>query len=187
MTDDFSIDDLRHGQRKAFESIYRKYYKDLYRFAFHYILCEEAEDIVQDVFIKFYENRKSLPNDLNTKSYLYSATKNRCLNFHRHLGIVDKNETRIIETLLSYESLYDDEMEQIYEDLEKCMSELSPQQRTILQLKAEGNDYNQIAKKLNITPGTVNTHVIRAYSYFRKKIIYFFCICLSMILIIRVF
>lgn len=187
MAEDVKIHNLRHGRDEAFEAIYRKYYKELFRFAFHYVLCDEAKDIVQDVFIKLYENKKYLLEDVNIRSYLYSATKNGCINFHRHLNIIDKSESRITETMLQCDECDTRENERMYQDLEKCMSELSPQQRIILELKVQGNDYKQIAEALNISQGTVNTHINRAYTYFRKKFFYFFLLLLYMIIIRRVF
>lgn len=176
MDEDIKIHNLQYGRDEAFEAIYRKYYKELYRFAFHYVLCDEAKDIVQDVFIKLYDNKNNRFEDMAIKTYLYSATKYGCVNFHRHLNIIDKSESRITETMLQCDECETRENEQKYEDLEKCLSELSPQQRVILELKAQGNDYKQIAETLNISQGTVNTHINRAYKYFRKKFFYFFLI-----------
>ncbi len=152
-----------------FEELYMTYFESLYRFAYHYVMCEEAKDIVQDVFIQFYENENKLPEDTNVLGYLLTATRNRCMNFLRHQDIVDKHEERLVETIISWNSECAEEHAELSKEIERCMSLLSTQQQQIIRLKSEGKAYREIAEKLNISEGTVNTHVARAYKIFRDN------------------
>lgn len=163
---------LKQGDKAEFETLYRLYYRDLYRFAYNYIMSRDAEDIVQEVYVKFYENRKNLPLDIDIKSYLYSSTKNSCLNFLRHLNVVDKSKTKLAEVILSYSDELSDEDNERYHKVKECLNKLSEQQQNILRLKAEGYDYKEIGEKLNISPVTVKTHVVRAYKFIRKSIFF---------------
>lgn len=152
-----------------FEELYMTYFESLYRFAYHYVMCEEAKDIVQDVFIQFYENGRSLPADTNVVGYLLTATRNRCMNFLRHKDIVDQHEERLVETIISWNTECADEHNELSNEIERCMSLLSAQQQQIIRMKSEGKSYREIAQQLNISEGTVNTHVARAYKIFREN------------------
>lgn len=80
-----------------FESVYREFYPDIYRFAFSYVKRKEvAEDIAQDIFLKFYFHA---PKDSrNIKSFLLKMTKNRCLD-------VLRKEKRVSEAQRQYETM----------------------------------------------------------------------------------
>ncbi len=155
--------------RYKFEELYMAYFESLYRFAYHYVMCEEAKDIVQDVFIQFYENSRNLPEDINILGYLLTATRNRCMNFLRHKDIVDKHEERLVEAIISWNAECTDEYSELSREIERCMSFLSVQQQQVIRLKSEGKSYKEIAEKLNISEGTVNTHIARAYKVFREN------------------
>ena len=153
----------------SFEEIYLKYYNMLYRFAYHYIMSDDAEDIVQDIFAKIYENMDDLPSNDKIKSYLYSATKNSCLNYLRKLKIIDNNKDKLIETIFHYSNEYLEDDEAIDIEVQSCISKLPKQQRVILKLKIEGKSYKEISEILQISQGTVNTHINRAYKYIKEN------------------
>ncbi|MDR1273186.1 MAG: RNA polymerase sigma-70 factor [Odoribacteraceae bacterium] len=173
--DTINVVDLQGSKREAFDRLYRLYFNSLYRFAYHFIMSPEAEDLVQEVFIKLYEKRMSLPENVSLKSYLYAATKNACINYLRHLGIHDKNKSKLVEAILFSAGHDYEEEEEVAGRVEACIAKLSTQQQLVLRLHAEGMSYQQIAEKLNVSVGTINTHVNRAYAYFRK----FFTLVLS--------
>lgn len=80
-----------------FETVYKEYYPDIYRFAFSYVKRKEvAEDITQDIFLKFYFHKTK--NDTNVKSFLLKATRNRCLDIIR-------KEKRTSEAQRQYEAM----------------------------------------------------------------------------------
>jgi RNA polymerase sigma-70 factor (ECF subfamily) len=166
--DTITAAELRTGKREVFDRLYRLHFNSLYRFAYHYIMSPEAEDLVQEIFVKLYEKRASIPLDTSLPSYLYTATKNSCVNHLRHLGIHDKNKNKLVEALLFSATRDHEEEEEIVARVNACISKLSTQQQLVLRLHANGMTYHQIAQKLNVTVGTVNTHVHRAYACFRK-------------------
>ena len=88
-------------QEKEFEHIFKCYYSDIYNFIYHYIMDgDDAEDLAQDVFICFFEKYKSLPEGINSKQYLLSIAKNRCISFLRHKNVIDRNNHKYFESLL---------------------------------------------------------------------------------------
>ncbi|MEG0796727.1 MAG: RNA polymerase sigma-70 factor [Odoribacter sp.] len=152
-----------------FEELYKIYFKSLYRFAYHYVMCEEAYDIVQEVFIHFYENGEKLPADTNIIGYLLTATRNRCMNFLRHKNIIDRHENRLVEAIISWNLESQEEDLALNSELQRCINLLTPQQQLIIRLKSEGKSYQEIADLMNINTGTVNTHIARAYKIFREN------------------
>ena len=156
----------------SFEEIYMKYYNGLYRFAYHYIMNDDAEDIVQDIFAKIYENMDKLPSQDKIKSYLYNATKNNCLNYLRRLKIIDRNEDKLIEAIFYYSKEYSYDAEIVDVEMQSCISKLPEKQKLILKLKIEGKSYKEISEILKITQGTVNTHINRAYKYIKDNFVF---------------
>ena len=63
-----------------------------------------AEDIVQDVFSKLWENIKSIYKISNIKSYLFTTVKNNCINYFKHRSIEDKNQDKVVEALIFSET-----------------------------------------------------------------------------------
>ncbi len=70
--------------KEKFEAIFRLHFEPLCRFAQHYVTdAQTAQDICQMVFIRLWEKRADIDPSLSIKSYLFTATKNRCLNYIR--------------------------------------------------------------------------------------------------------
>lgn len=93
-----NIQKIKNGDIDAFETLFRQYAKSLVRFAHSYVNdLGVAEDIVQNVFLLVWENRSNLKADSNLRAYLFTLTRNRCLNNKRHQKIEEKfsNESEI--------------------------------------------------------------------------------------------
>ena len=72
-----------------FEDIYLSYFSKMKHFAKEYvILDEDAENIVQDVFVELWENKEMLNMHMNLIAYLFTTIKNKCLNHLRHQLVV---------------------------------------------------------------------------------------------------
>ena len=88
-------------QHIDFEQIYLSYFSKMKRFAREYVLSDEdAENIVQDVFLDFWEKKELLPLPINILAYLFTSIKNRCIDFLRH-KIVQKeveNKNQSLQT-----------------------------------------------------------------------------------------
>ena len=75
---------LKKGNRLAFTMVYMEYHKRLYGFAFHYLGDRyQAEDAIQWLFLRLWENRQLLNEQMNLKSYLFTSLKNYVLNLLR--------------------------------------------------------------------------------------------------------
>jgi len=127
---------------------------------------EAAEEIVSDVFVKCWMNRKGLTDVQNMDTYLFVAVKNQSLNYlkkysHIHLvQIEDTNETKFVKTFNPQEEL---EKKELLFKMEQSIEALPQQCRIIFRLiKEDGIKYKEVAEILNISPRTVQTQLFRA-------------------------
>lgn len=156
-------------QQKEFEHLYMLYFNELYRFAYHYIMSDDAEDIVQEVFFKIYNNKSILSETSNPRAYLYKMVKNSSIDYLKHLNIQCVHQNGLMESLLNSID-YDEEFEQeLHGKISNWLQSLPEKQRAIIKLRLEGKDYNEISKIMNISVGTVNTHVNRAYKFIKNN------------------
>jgi RNA polymerase sigma-70 factor (ECF subfamily) len=152
---------------KAFESVFYSLNTPLIKFSMMYLHQKEvAEEIVSDVFVKCWVNRKSLGEVRNIDTYLFVAVKNQSLNHlkkysHIHLvQVEDTNEVRFVKPFTPQEAL---EKKELLFKMEQSIEELPQQCRIIFRLiKEEGIKYKEVAEILNISPRTVQTQLFRA-------------------------
>ena len=136
LTDDrLLFDKIRGGNAKAFEYAFRKFSPRLEAFAQKYTNdTNEAEDIVQDVFLKLWERRELLDN-ISLASFLFMMVRNSCLNYLKHRQIADSVQQRIPDTETA-ERLYAADFvpdpsslliqKELSDSIDKIMEELPP-------------------------------------------------------------
>lgn len=168
--------------KQDFEQFYLYYFPKLVRFAREYILSEEdAENIVQDVFLVLWQQRKLFDGLRNSQAYLFRLTKNKCIDFLRHkIMIAEKKESIQDAQKKEYEySLYsieqfDDSVfttENIDILLHNAIGSLPEKCKEIFLLsRFEGMNHQEIADKLNISTSTVNNQISFAMKKLKEKL-----------------
>lgn len=154
---------LRDGDHKAFEELFNRYHEKLYYFAIRYFRNQDdAEELVQDVFVKLWENRESLKEQLSFSGYLFTIGRNTI--FNRFRKRVNENAYR--EYLATYFDSYTTRTEDnlIYEDLKKLVDsvveELPPQRQLVYKMSRDkGMSYREIAEELGLSERTVEAHI----------------------------
>lgn len=166
----------------AFEDIYLSYFSKMKHFAKEYVISDEdAENIVQDVFMELWEKKEMLTMHLNLIAYLFTTIKNRCLNYLRHKTVVQEAATQLQEeyaiTLqMNLDSLdaFDQNLfteQDIEKVISKALDSLSEKCRKIfIMSKIEGKKQKQIAAELNISINTVETQMGIAYKKLRIEL-----------------
>jgi RNA polymerase sigma-70 factor, ECF subfamily len=156
----------------AFENLFRTYYTELGRFAMKYLRDKEtAEELVQDLFVDLWEKRHTLNITGSVKSYLYTATKNRSLNYLKsklaQLQQLGDDSSELAAHHSNTESLYDqNELEQI---IANGIEALPEKCRIIFQLSRHaGLSYAEIAQELNLSPKTVENQMGTALKKLRS-------------------
>ena len=160
--------------RSNFDKIYVTYYFRMYRFAKEYVLFDEdAENIVQDVFLLLWEKRDVLDIQVSLMSYLFSLVKNKCLDHIRHRLVVEEYQQEFKAKLSSLEALnYTLTSE---EDIERVLMEAInklPERCRVIFLKSrlEGKKNREIAEELNISASTVENQMTIALKKLRLEL-----------------
>ena len=164
---------LKEGNLHAFGKLFDRYGKRLYHFSMGYLKsAQNAEEIVQDVFLKIWTNREELSTQKSFESYMFTIAKNQILNTIRK----SKSE----QVYLNYAKLHpakdillDDELD--FNELEKAfkdaVEQLSPRRKEIYSLSKEQFLSNaDIAVKMNISIKTVENQTTSAISEIRKNL-----------------
>jgi RNA polymerase sigma-70 factor (ECF subfamily) len=166
------ISRIRRSEQKAFEELFKKYSQALIHFSTRFTGDNQAaENIVQDVFLRIWNNREKLNPGLNIKSYLYKAVKNQTLQYLRHSNIVAKSKNKISSNnpVKSPEDRLNDK--QLAVIIQDAIHELPPQCRMIFSMsKYDHLTYNEIAEIQNISIKTVETQMGRALKFLRKRL-----------------
>ena len=158
------------GDKQAFEIIYKRYYKRLHGFARAFIReFQIAEDIIQNVFLKIWENKETWNPDGKLRHYLFTAVRNESLNYKRHARIVQDsaNElSKVYEEKIDFDA--NEDQSDIILEIEKGINNLPPRCREIFLLnRKSGLTYTEIADYLGISINTVNTQMGRALETLR--------------------
>jgi RNA polymerase sigma-70 factor (ECF subfamily) len=170
-TDSLLLAELKRGSRDAFSFLFRKYYKDLILFGGTFLLDRNyCEDIVQNIFVRLWENRENITIEESLKSFLLKAVQNACIDELRHRQSVSEYE-KYIETFSDYDSM-DTENYILYSDmhaqLDNALKRLPEACRQAFVMnRFEGLKYKEIARQLNVSERTVEVRIGKAIGLLR--------------------
>ena len=157
-----------------FSGIFRQHEYRLYMLALKLTKSEHiAQDIIQDVFLKLWEQRKFIGNIGNMEAWLYRLTENKMIDFLRKAA-VDSRLRKIIWNNIQ-ESKDDAEeyvvVREYNEIIQRAINELPPQRKLIYQLNRDGGlNYQEIASELQLSRHTVKNQLFTAVQSIRKYI-----------------
>jgi len=166
---------LKEGNIVAFDSIYEQYCKRLYAFVIRYVKQEsDAEEIVQEVFIKIWENRGKIDVYSSFESYLFTITYNSAISLLRK-RVHEKKYLEHVKSLqevnVASELTDDLYFKELNSKLQSLLLELTPRQREIFLLsREEGLTHDEIAKKLGISANTVKNHIVSVLNFLKSNI-----------------
>jgi RNA polymerase sigma-70 factor (ECF subfamily) len=153
-----------------FERVFEENFSSLVRFALTIVDSQDtAEDIVQEVFIKIWENKKNTTFHKPLKGYLFISVKNACLN---HVKKAKRLSDKVDELVPEAFDLYDNDAIEdsernrlIFEAIEK----LSPKGKIVLKLICFNNfKYREVAEELEISVDTVKYHFTHSLKKLRE-------------------
>ena len=173
-----NISSLRKGEKKAYEEIYNEFFGVLYHLCLNYLHDEKvAEEIVQDTFMKLWEIRETLNDQINIRNFLYTITKNNCLNYLRNQKISMRHQENMkyLEMQFNYEALeklgnyiqFDELRSRIDEAISKLPSEAI---ETFRLSRFEELSYKEIADQQNISIKTVEARISKALRILRVEL-----------------
>jgi RNA polymerase sigma-70 factor (family 1) len=165
---------IRKGDVQQFESLFRSSYVSLVRYARTLIKDQDsAEEIVQDLFCRFWKDREKIRIESSLNGYLFRSVHNRCLHFIEHLRVVEKHAEEMSYQLqespespsdiLNYKEL----QAKIASILEKLPERCG---KIFCMNRFEGLKYNEIAEQLSVSIKTVEANMGKALKEFRKEL-----------------
>lgn len=160
------------GNRPAFTQLYSAHLGNLYRYIFLFTKSkEETEEILQEIFIKIWENREKLPEIDSMENYLFRFARNKLLDNIRHLQIRQRVLSEIKRTKDASETTTSDQCtyREYYRLVQQAIEKLPPKRKLIFRLNIEnGLSQDEIALQLNISKSVVQKQIYRASHFVRE-------------------
>jgi RNA polymerase sigma-70 factor (ECF subfamily) len=172
--DSFLVSKLKEDDVIAFNELYNRYHARIYRLALRFLPCaEDAEEIVQLVYVALWENRYKINENLPFDSYIFAIARHSVYKTLRkavyrqgYLEYLKQNHSDsafVTEDLVMF-----NELDTLVQDL---IAKLPPKRREIIRMhREEGLSYNEIAERLSVTNSTINTQLTKALNYIRQHI-----------------
>jgi len=165
------------SDRDAYEEVFRAMYAPLVRYAASITRSKaSARDLVQDVFVSLWESRRTLDPTQSLEAYLYRAVRNRAYNEYRNRRTRSDKERDIRDEPVGHLSAPPDpddavDAQTLQKNLEVWIAELPERQREALTLsRFQGLSHDDIAEAMDISPRTVNNHIVRALRSLRERV-----------------
>lgn len=163
--------EITFGDEAAFREVVFRYSPILMPFLINITKTRySAEEIMQEVFLKLWENRSTLKVD-NLGGWLHRVASNLAYNYLKRKAL----DHRLLSSLKSQSSNYISEIEQQIDSKEhqqlvyKAVEQLPNQQRKVYQLSLqEGKSRKEIADSMSISPNTVKNHQVKALKFIRN-------------------
>lgn len=167
-----TIGALKMNSKKEFDSFFKQYYTLFLSFACRYRLdVEEARDIVQDVFIAFWEQKENFSSVVAAKAFFYRSISNRCLNYLKHEDVKSRYAEHQIEAMQSEEFIQENIIrEEVSFIVRRKIKELTPREQEIILLSLQNKTNQEIADLLSLSVPTVKTHKMHAYARLRSEL-----------------
>ncbi len=162
--------------KSTYKRLFDDHYRPLCNFAYRINGdIDKAEDIVQDIFVKIWNQKDLLQEDKNIKSYIYTMVRNHTLEIMRREGIGLKvsKEILYLHTDENELSIEEEEIEKyrLIDKIYVSIRQLPPKCSEVFTLsKVNGLTYTQIAERMNISVKTVESHMSKALRLLREML-----------------
>ena len=182
LTDDrLLFEQIKRGDTKAFEMTFRQFAPRLEAYACRYTNdSTEAEDIVQEAFLKLWERRELLDN-ISLSAFLFMLVRNDCLNRLKHRQVTDSVEVHLteveqVEQLYAIDFAEDPATRLVHKELAdaidhimEALPEKCKEAFTLSRLKGLKN--REIALQMAITEKVVEKHITRTLKQFKEGLV----------------
>ena len=165
------VSELKNHSEKAFRKLFDLYYQDIYGYSISLLKSKEsAEENVQDVFMKVWQNRENLNLDQSFKAYIFTIARNQAFNtLNKAANDLLLKEAVFYESQKSHD--YGDYLirEEDCKKLRKeAMKQLPPKRKQIFKMsRKKGMSYEEISQELGISINTVKNQMSKALESMR--------------------
>ncbi|WP_346857759.1 RNA polymerase sigma-70 factor [uncultured Draconibacterium sp.] len=165
---------IKQGDQTAFELLFKFYYPGLVVFASHFgIDRADSEEIVQDFFVRIWQHRHKINQSDSLKAYFFTSIKNKSLNLLKQ----KKRNDNLIKKLLqvseeSHSYNYDIFIEsELQNKIRSSFNLIPPRSKEVFFLsRVTGISNDEIAKRLDISKRTVETHISNALKILKTEL-----------------
>ncbi len=160
------------GDLNTFEMVFRDYYKPLVRYGNTFLKdSDEAEDIVQQVFVSFWEKRAQLDIHTSIRAILYKAVQNACLNKIKHQKVRNSYAEELKATTVYEDSSDPVQVTELNERIRLAMKNMPEQCGRIFKMsRFEQLRYQEIADQLGLSVKTVENQMGKALKIVREEL-----------------
>jgi len=170
----------KNNDEEFLNVLFRSYYSRLCSYALTFVKVPDiAEDIVQETFVKFWEERSSIRIEYSIKSYIFRSVHNNCINYLKKGEMLQRHYQSMADEIIyhsetalrNFTSEIIDELvsEELEAKLRSVLDDLPPQARKIFMMsRFDQLSYEEIAGSLKISVNTVKIQMKRALSKLRK-------------------
>ncbi|WP_412468778.1 RNA polymerase sigma factor [Pedobacter sp. KLB.chiD] len=163
---------LQHGDYAAFEIIYHTYKKRIAANLYRLLKSWDAvEDILQELFIRIWQNRSTLQTDKKFEAYIFAIAAN-LVNDHFRKVFKDQKLSEELWNRLSeiYHPFDEGSAVAADEELFRNIDQLPPQRKKVFVLcKIEGKSYAEVSRLLEISEAAVNDHITKANRFLKAN------------------
>jgi len=176
-TDKQLFEAVCEGNERAFQHIFTRFYPRMISFAGMMVKSRDAaEEIVQEVFIRLWEQRELLSEVKSPENYLFIVIRNQALNHLRAAAKEQNRREQLWEAL--QQRVADDsttlEMLEADQFFEQIVARLTPQQQLVFRMsRTEGYSHQQIADQLHLSKETVKKHIANSLTQLRSYLKHF--------------
>jgi RNA polymerase sigma-70 factor (ECF subfamily) len=159
------------GDENAFAELYNYYKSPALRFTTSLLKDdEEAENMVQDVFLKIWIKRAHIKPEYNFSSYLFTCLRNMAFDYFKKMEKSEQLRKQFMEGMTLFADEEREEKERRISLVQNAVESLSVKRKLILKLNIEeGKSYQEIAEFLRISKNTVKNQLVKAKQILREK------------------
>jgi RNA polymerase sigma-70 factor (family 1) len=172
--DFLAVENLQKGDVKAFDDLFNKYSSRLFSFSLKYLKSnEEAEEVVQEVFLYIWDKRDGLKPDQSFNAYIFTIAYNIIKKYFLKKTRDNAFKDDLIYSLLQEENKLDQIIDYkfLLEKVEKSIEALPKRRKEIfIKRKFDGLSVKQIAEELGISPNTVENQLASAQKQIQEEL-----------------
>lgn len=165
------VSELKNHNEKAFRKLFDLYYQDIYGYSVSLLKSKEAaEENVQDVFMKVWQNRENLNPEQSFKSYLFTIARNQAFNsLNKAANDVLLKEAVFYESQKSHDygdyAIREEDCKKLRKE---AIRQLPPKRKKIFKMsRKKGMSYEEISQELGISINTVRNQMSKALETMR--------------------
>jgi RNA polymerase sigma-70 factor (ECF subfamily) len=163
---------LKQGSQYAFEQLYLAYSKRIFGNIIRLVRSTDtAQELLQDIFLKLWNNREQIDPDQSFRSWLFRIAENTAYDFFRRAARDEKIKRELLKAAVSMyhhveEALYTKENVHI---IQSAIEALPAQRKKVFHLcKIDGRSYEDVSAQLGISTSTISDHIVKATRFIRE-------------------